>query len=169
VADRGPCAHNQEISMQLLSLTLPTPAENVALDEALLDEAQAGAAEAGEVLRLWEAPRPFVVIGRSSRIAEEVNLAAASAWTVIRRCSGGAAVVAGPGCLMYAVVLSYERRIASFCRNWPLRCGRNFPTCNWPAPVIWPGTIKKSRATACAASAATCCTTARCCTTSVSN
>jgi lipoate---protein ligase len=64
------------------------------------------------VLRLWEAPRPFVVIGRSSRIAEEVNLAAASAWTVIRRCSGGAAVVAGPGCLMYAVVLSYERRPA---------------------------------------------------------
>jgi lipoate---protein ligase len=28
----------------------------------------------------------------------------------MRRCSGGAAIVAGPGCLMYAVVLNYELR-----------------------------------------------------------
>jgi lipoate-protein ligase A len=28
---------------------------------------------------------------------------------VLRRVSGGAAIVAGPGCLMYAVVLSYQR------------------------------------------------------------
>ena len=29
---------------------------------------------------------------------------------ILRRSSGGAAIVAGPGCLMYAVVLSYEAR-----------------------------------------------------------
>ena len=29
---------------------------------------------------------------------------------VLRRPSGGAAIVAGPGCLMYALVLSYEKR-----------------------------------------------------------
>ncbi len=29
---------------------------------------------------------------------------------VLRRASGGAAIVIGPGCLMYALVLSYELR-----------------------------------------------------------
>jgi len=96
--------------MQLLDLTLPSPEENLALDEALLDEAEA-AAEPCEVLRLWEAPRPMVVVGRSSRLEQEVHLdyCRAQGVAVLRRVSGGAAVVAGPGCLMYAVVLSYER------------------------------------------------------------
>lgn len=94
--------------MYLLELTLPTPAENVALDEALLDAAEAGEID-GPVLRLWESPQPMVVIGRSSRVAEEVDRLAcqASDIPVIRRASGGAAVVAGPGCLMYAVVMPY--------------------------------------------------------------
>jgi lipoate-protein ligase A len=97
--------------MKLLDLTLPTPAENLALDEALLDAAEAG--ELGdEVLRLWESPRPVVVVGRSSRVAEEVNVPACQAASVpiLRRASGGAAIVAGPGCLMVAVVLRYESR-----------------------------------------------------------
>ncbi len=94
----------------LLDLTLPTPAENLALDEALLEAAEAGEGPA-EVLRLWELPQPCVVIGRSSRLLTEVNEAACQQLQipVLRRCSGGAAVVAGPGCLMYSVVLSYER------------------------------------------------------------
>jgi lipoate-protein ligase A len=96
--------------MHLLDLTLPTPAENLALDEALLEEAEAGG-QPGEILRLWESAQPLVVVGRSSRVAEEVNLEAcrAAGIPVLRRCSGGAAVVAGPGCLMYAVVLSYAK------------------------------------------------------------
>ncbi len=96
--------------MKLLDLTLPTAAENLALDEALLDEAEQGAGPS-ELLRIWESPDPLVVVGRSSRIAEEVDLPACRAMgvPVLRRCSGGAAVVAGPGCLMYGVVLSYER------------------------------------------------------------
>jgi lipoate-protein ligase A len=95
--------------MERLDLTLPTPEENVALDEALLDQAEAEDAEC-EFLRLWESPRPFVVVGRSSRVGDEVNEAACRAARigVLRRSSGGAAVVAGPGCLMYAVVLSYK-------------------------------------------------------------
>ncbi len=98
--------------MQLLDLTLPSPAENLALDEALLDAAEAG--DAGEVLRLWESPRQLVVVGRSSRLDEEVDVAycRAEEIPVLRRCSGGAAVVAGPGCLMYAAVLSYARQPA---------------------------------------------------------
>jgi len=61
--------------MKLLDLTLPTPAENVALDEALLDAAEAGEIN-DEVLRLWESPTVAVVVGRSSRVEEEVNLVA---------------------------------------------------------------------------------------------
>ena len=97
--------------MQRLQLTLDTPAENIALDEALLDEAEATGPDA-EYLRIWESPTPLVVLGRSSRAAEEVDLDACRARgiPVLRRSSGGAAIVAGPGCLMYAVVLSYDRR-----------------------------------------------------------
>lgn len=99
--------------MRLLDLTLASPAENLALDEALLEWAEAGELPC-EVLRLWEAPRPCVVIGRSSRYASEVRLEACQKLDipVLRRSSGGAAIVAGPGCLMYAVVLSYELRPA---------------------------------------------------------
>jgi lipoate---protein ligase len=63
-------------------------------------------------LRIWESPTPLVVLGRSSRAAEEVDLDACRARCipVHRRSSGGAAIVAGTGCLMYAVVLSYDRR-----------------------------------------------------------
>jgi len=96
--------------MQYLDLTLPEPTENVAFDEALLDSAEAGEGPS-EIVRLWEAPRPMVVVGRSSRLAREVRLGAcrSKGIPVLRRSSGGAAIVAAPGCLMYAVVLSYER------------------------------------------------------------
>jgi lipoate-protein ligase A len=63
-------------------------------------------------LRLWESPEIAVVLGRSSKMAEEANLAACQTDEVpiVRRTSGGCAVVVGPGCLMYSLVLSYERR-----------------------------------------------------------
>jgi lipoate-protein ligase A len=91
--------------MTLLDLTLPTPAENLALEEALLDAAEAG--ESGEVLRFWESPTHFVVVGYANKIATEVNVAACAAKgiPILRRCSGGGTVVQGPGCLNYAVVL----------------------------------------------------------------
>lgn len=99
--------------MKLLDLTLDTPEENLALDEALLEQAEAVPQDdGGEVLRLWEATRPMVVIGRSTRITEEVDLELCRELQipVLRRSSGGASIVAGPGCLMYGVVLSRERR-----------------------------------------------------------
>ena len=99
--------------MQLLEITLDTPAGNVALDEALLDEAEQAGAEA-ECLRLWESPVPLVVVGRASHVDREVNRAACTQRLVpiIRRTSGGASIVCAPGCLMYALILSYERRPA---------------------------------------------------------
>ncbi len=113
--------------MLFLSHTAATPEENLALDEALLDQAEALisaretdepdrtpwlAAHDGEVLRLWEAPAPFVVLGSSSKFSQEANVAAcrADGVPILRRSSGGAAIVTGPGCLMYGVVLSYHAR-----------------------------------------------------------
>ena len=97
--------------MRYLDLTLPTAAENLTLDEALLDEAEAGNAPA-ETLRLWEPRQPMVVVGRSSQFHVEVRLDVCRELDipVLRRPSGGAAIVAGPGCLMYALVLSYRLR-----------------------------------------------------------
>jgi lipoate-protein ligase A len=97
--------------MKRLELTLPTPAENLALDEALLDWAEDANSD-WEFLRIWESPRPIVVVGRSSRVHQEVDEAACrdANIPILRRSSGGAAIVAGPGCLMYAVVLSYRLR-----------------------------------------------------------
>jgi lipoate---protein ligase len=97
--------------MRYLDLTLPTAAENLALDEALLETAEA-AARPAETLRFWEPAAPAVVLGRSSHLTNEVFLDACRAHgvPVLRRTSGGAAIVTGPGCLMYALVLSYELR-----------------------------------------------------------
>lgn len=97
--------------MLLLDLTLPTAAENLALDEALLDSVDEDPA-APELLRLWENPHHAVVLGRSCRAADEVDLreCAAASVPVLRRTSGGGTVVIGPGCLMYSLRLSYSLR-----------------------------------------------------------
>ena len=97
--------------MQFLDLTLPTVAENLALDEALLELADR-TADGVESLRVWQAANPCVVLGRSSRAGEEVKLELArqSAIPIFRRVSGGATVVAGPGCMFYALILSLERQ-----------------------------------------------------------
>jgi lipoate-protein ligase A len=96
--------------MYHLPLTLETPAANLALDEALLDAAVDGQLP-GEVLRLWEPAEFFVVLGRSSKVTE-VHAAACRRDNValLRRPSGGATILTGPGCLMYAVLLDAERR-----------------------------------------------------------
>lgn len=100
--------------MFLLSHTCSTPAEDLALDEALLDLAERrGESERPlEALRLWEPERRTVVIGNSSSHVSEVAIEECRRLgvDVLRRTSGGAAVVVGPGCLMYSVVLSYAAR-----------------------------------------------------------
>ena len=97
--------------MSRFDLTLPTPAQNLAFDEALLEWAEESAGN-DEYLRLWESPDPIVVVGRSSRVAAEVNEAFCrrESIPILRRSSGGAAIVTGSGCLMYALVLSYAVR-----------------------------------------------------------
>jgi len=97
--------------MQRFDLSLPTPAQNLAFDEAILEWAEENAAD-GEFLRLWESPQPMVVVGRSSCVGKEVNeeFCRQERIPILRRSSGGAAIVTGPGCLMYALVLSYAVR-----------------------------------------------------------
>src|SRR5437762_4792073 len=95
--------------MDFLDLTLPTLAENLALDEALLLEAEDG--RGGEVLRVWEWPTPAVVLGAAGVVADDVDAAACAADGVplARRSSGGGTVLLGPGCLLYSLVLRYDR------------------------------------------------------------
>lgn len=83
-----------------------TAAENLALDEALLDEAHEGRL-AGAVVRTWMAAEPTVVLGSSSHVEREIDLDACRAGgvAVLRRPSGGLTVVIGPGCLMWSVVV----------------------------------------------------------------
>jgi lipoate-protein ligase A len=91
--------------MRFLDLTLPTPTQNLALDEALLQEA--AQRDAGETLRFWMSPQPVVVIGIGAKIREEANLESCEQRQVpvLRRCSGGGTVIQGPGCLSYALIL----------------------------------------------------------------
>lgn len=94
--------------MRLLDLTLPTAAENLALDEALLVAAEESAG--GEVLRVWESPEVAVVVGSGGSVAIDVNVSACEADGVplLRRTSGGGTVLIGPRCLCFSLVLSYD-------------------------------------------------------------
>ena len=91
--------------MKYLDLTLPTPKENLACDESLLEacENESG----GETLRVWSPKDYFVVLGYSNRIEEEVHTAFCekNKLPVLRRVSGGGTVLQGPGCLNYSLIL----------------------------------------------------------------
>jgi len=91
--------------LKLLDLQLPSPAENLAADEALLDQCEAGSA--GETLVFWEPREVFVVVGYANKVATEVNVSACEkrGIPVFRRCSGGGTVVQMPGGLNYSVIL----------------------------------------------------------------
>lgn len=92
-------------ALRLLDLTLPSPTENLALDDALLDELEEQGGD--PVLRFWESAQYFVVLGPSCRLFDDVHTDACQqdAIPVLRRASGGGTVLQGPGCLSYAFVL----------------------------------------------------------------
>lgn len=91
--------------ISLVDLTLPTPAENLALDEALLDDCDTGSG--GQTLRFWEPTEVFVVVGYGNSVPQEVELDAcvSAGIPVLRRCTGGGTVVQMPGVLNYNLVL----------------------------------------------------------------
>jgi lipoate-protein ligase A len=88
--------------MKWIDLSLPTPEENLACDEALLDLCEDEGRE-GEVLRLWETRQPFVVLGHANRTRDEVHVDACrrNGIPILRRASGGGAVLQGPGNAQY--------------------------------------------------------------------
>lgn len=96
--------------MRLLDLSFDEPAMNLALDEALLNDAEGG--HSGEVLRFWESPVPFVVLGVAQRLGEHVFEEACreDAIPIHRRCSAGGCVLQGPGCLNFSLVLDQAKR-----------------------------------------------------------
>ena len=93
--------------MRFLDLTFPTPAENLACDEALLDWREENSQSGDEILRFWESMDTFVVVGYANKLEMEVNVPACEAQKIpiFRRCSGGGTVLQGKGCLNYALVL----------------------------------------------------------------
>ncbi|HRF00810.1 MAG TPA: lipoate--protein ligase family protein [Pirellulaceae bacterium] len=95
--------------LRLFELSLRDPAVDLAFEEMLLEQAEASEDRVG-TLRIWEPDRTMVVLGRGSRVADEVDVdrCRSEGVPILRRCSGGGTVVGAPGCLMYAVVLSYE-------------------------------------------------------------
>lgn len=91
--------------MRYLDVTLSTPEENLALDEALLILCEEGLDD--DVLRFWEPQQHFVVLGYSKKVKAEVNERACDAKRIpiLRRYSGGGTVLQGPGCLNYSLIL----------------------------------------------------------------
>lgn len=89
--------------MKYIDLSLPDAARNLACDEALLYLCE----NLGEsVLRIWEPKTHFAVLGYSNRVALELDVANCElkGIPILRRCTGGGAVLQGPGCLNYALI-----------------------------------------------------------------
>jgi lipoate---protein ligase len=81
----------------------------LALDEALLLQCESGTGQ--EVLRVWDWPHAAVILGAACAVNQDVHEAECQAdhVPVLRRSSGGGTVLLGPGCLMYSLVLRYDR------------------------------------------------------------
>ncbi|MBI4323846.1 MAG: lipoate--protein ligase family protein [Chloroflexi bacterium] len=96
--------------MKYLDLTLPTPAQNLACDEALIDFCEAG--NDVEILRFWQSSQYFVAVGYANHVADETDLVECRRREIpiLRRCTGGGTVLQGPGCLNYALILRIESR-----------------------------------------------------------
>ena len=96
--------------MRLLDISFKKPLENLAFDEVLLDEADTK--RSGEVLRFWESPVPFVVLGITQALRQEVNEKHCidDRVPILRRCSAGGCVLQGRGCLNYTLILAHAGR-----------------------------------------------------------
>lgn len=92
-------------AMACHDVTLGRVAEDLALDEAMLIEADEG--RGAPAVRFWE-PRDYaIVLGASCRVGDDVRADAcrADGVPILRRSSGGGTVVIGPGTLNVAVIL----------------------------------------------------------------
>jgi lipoate-protein ligase A len=62
------------------------------------------------LLRVWEPRDHFIVLGHSNRLHSEVNISACQRdhVVILRRVSGGGAVMQGAGCLNYCLILNAQ-------------------------------------------------------------
>jgi lipoate-protein ligase A len=96
--------------LRLIDSPPADPNEDVALDAALFRALEAEGSP--ETLRFWECRRPAVIVGALAAISRQVHeqTCLADNVPVLRRISGGGAVIVGPGCLNYSLVLSLDAR-----------------------------------------------------------
>jgi lipoate-protein ligase A len=90
----------RSILLSCLEPAVAGPAEQLRIDEDLLMEGKG-------VMRLWETAQECVVLGQAGKPERDVHMDACR-WAgipILRRCSGGGAVLLGPGCLNYSLVL----------------------------------------------------------------
>lgn len=95
--------------MKLVRASFSQPAEHIAFDELLLKKAVHEGL--GESVWFWESDVFFVALGRISKISRELlpGVCSRDGIEIIRRLSGGASVLQGPGCLNYTFVLDRKR------------------------------------------------------------
>ncbi len=95
--------------MKVLDLTLPSPEENLACDEALLEACENGTGS--ETIRFWEPDRYFAVLGYSNKAETETKKEACvrDHVPILRRISGGGTILQGPGCLNYSLILEIKK------------------------------------------------------------
>lgn len=84
-----------------------TVADQIARDLAMFSRVEDGAPAAG---RTWTVQEHAVVVGRGTRVECEVDIeyCRSRGMKIVRRPSGGGAVVVGPGTLQWALALPYD-------------------------------------------------------------
>jgi lipoate---protein ligase len=122
--------------MNYLNLTFADDAANLACDEALLELLEEGHIADG-CLRVWQPENYFVVLGHANRLCAELNIETCKEnhIAILRRISGGGAVLQGPGCLNYSLVLdsrnssfrnigaTFDHVLRRHCRLFQALCG----------------------------------------------
>ena len=93
-------------SLRVIEARIRDPHDDVALDTTLFRELEENA-ETPETLRFWECDRTAVIVSSLSAVHGEVreDACAEDEVPILRRASGGGAVVVGPGCLSEADLL----------------------------------------------------------------
>ncbi len=94
--------------MRILLHSFVEPEENIACEEYFFNKLSK---TSEELIRIWESPIYFIVIGSSQRVSDCVNVdnCKKNKIKIIRRCSAGGAVLQGPGCINYSIYFDLNK------------------------------------------------------------